>query len=383
MARYVRRVFDEGPIDSDSEFVAPDGCDRQRETYVINETPGRRKQLQLQVVREAGNVREILLQKVPAEGRDGKLETLLKLGRTDSMRLINTIAALPAFIPGDDGEVNRYHDSALRSLASGQDQFRSLYDQNPEAFRALIEADHSARDVVAIAHRRQVVKRFRALVDSPDAFAEAEMDSPGNGPEAVWQSFFEANPWVLGVGLSGQLLTSWSSSRLEQVVSGFSIDGPGKRADGLLRTNGKIRSLVFAEFKHHNTTLVSKEYRPGCWSPSPELVGGVVQAQQTVQAALKEIGDELRERDAEGFETGETTYLVRPRSFLVVGNLGQLRAEAGVHPAKLRSFELFRRSLGEPDIITFDELLARAEAQVEASLELEENPLVRAPASEA
>jgi len=37
----------------------------------------------------------------------------------------------------------------------------------------------------------------------------------------------------------------------------------------------------------------------------------------------------------------------------------------GVHRAKYESFELYRRNLYEPEIITFDELLARAEWHVE------------------
>lgn len=57
--------------------------------------------------------------------------------------------------------------------------------------------------------------------------------------------------------------------------------------------------------------------------------------------------------------------MVRPRSFLILGNLEQLHAPEGVHVAKFESFELYRRNLYEPEIITFDELLARAEWHVE------------------
>lgn len=47
-----------------------------------------------------------------------------------------------------------------------------------------------------------------------------------------------------------------------------------------------------------------------------------------------------------------------------MGNLDQLRGEAGVHRAKYEPFELYRRNLYEPEVITFDELLARAEWHV-------------------
>jgi hypothetical protein len=73
----------------------------------------------------------------------------------------------------------------------------------------------------------------------------------------VWKRLSEENPWILGVSLAGQLLAAWSHEKHEQVVAGSSISGPGKRADALLRTAGRIKSLVFAEFKTHKTELLA------------------------------------------------------------------------------------------------------------------------------
>jgi hypothetical protein len=225
-----------------------------------------------------------------------------------------------------------------------------------------------ARDVVAIAHRQAVVERFRRLLEEPRFFSEAAQEF--GGKEAVWQNLLEENQWILGVSLAGQVLTNWNEEKLEQVVAGFSISGPGKRTDALMQTSGKIKALVFVEIKHHQTDLLDKkeykkEYRPGAWAPSSELSGGVTQIQQTVRLAVRQIGERLPETDESGAETGEHTYLIRPRSFLILGNLEQLRGPGGVHRAKYESFELYRRNLYEPEIITFDELLARAEWHVE------------------
>jgi hypothetical protein len=126
--------------------------------------------------------------------------------------------------------------------------------------------------------------------------------------------------------------------------------------------------MVFAEIKHHQTALLcGSEYRSGCWAPSAELVGGVTQIQQTVHKAQKQIEGRLSDLNEDGSETGEHTYLVRPRSFLIVGNLLQLRGATGVHQAKYQSFELYRRNLYEPEVLTFDELLARAEWHLESA----------------
>jgi hypothetical protein len=236
-----------------------------------------------------------------------------------------------------------------------------LYERDPERIRELIRSDASAQDVVALAHRRAVVQRFHELLTDPEAFADIQRETRG-GREAVWQEFLEANPWILGVSLSGQLLTSWDPHRLEQVVAGSSITGAGKRVDALLETSGRIRSLVFAEIKHHETDLLAgAEYRSGCWAPSADLVGAVTQAQQTVDIAVRAIGTQLRDIDEGGAETDEAVQVVRPRSFVIAGQLDQLRGATGIHTAKHRSFELYRRNLYEPEIVTYDELLARAE----------------------
>ena len=123
--------------------------------------------------------------------------------------------------------------------------------------------------------------------------------------------------------------------------------------------------MVFAEIKHHDTDLLCHtRYRSGCWAPSEDLAGGVTQVQQTVELARREIGEALRDRAPDGSYTGEETYLLRPRSFLILGHLDQLRGSGGVHPEQFSSFEFFRRNLYEPEILTFDELLARAEWHV-------------------
>jgi len=69
-----------------------------------------------------------------------------------------------------------------------------------------------------------------------------------------------------------------------------------------------------------------------------------------------------------GYTPGSTKYVLN-RPFVpdrwsltqVTGNRG------GPIPDNVRSFELFRRSLYEPEVITFDELVARAEWHIEAA----------------
>ncbi|MFZ1411702.1 MAG: Shedu anti-phage system protein SduA domain-containing protein, partial [Micropruina sp.] len=70
---------------------------------------------------------------------------------------------------------------------------------------------------------------------------------------------------------------------MEQVTTGANIITAGKRIDALLQTNGLVRSLAFAEIKHHRTALLANSsYRSAAWGPSNELAGALVPVQHTV-----------------------------------------------------------------------------------------------------
>jgi len=353
-ARFVHKVFDPA-----GETVARfDGTE-----WTLGETPKGRYQFKLLIAREAGRIKELWIQRVPPAGSPGRVKVLLNLRGPEAEHLVELLRTLE-FIPIDGDTSVRVDDALVRDLFSNPEGMLSLYRRDPGRFRRLIAADESAPDVVATAHRNAELIRFRRLLEDDDYFDEQTQHTAHHRPEDVWQDFFEKNPWMLGVSLSGQLLTSWSSTRLEQVVAGHSIAGAGKRTDALLRTNGRIRSMVFAEFKTHRTPLMASKYRSGCWPPSDDLVAGVAQVHGTVHRAVAEIGDRLPDVATDGSEVpGEFTYLVRPRSYLIIGQLAQLVGMAGGHHEdRIRSFELYRRHLIEPEVVTFDELLAKAEA---------------------
>lgn len=358
-ARYVHRVFDEVMTEDDEDW--------EWETHVVFETPGGRKQLEVQVARSAGAVRKIRIQKVPTSGDMTKLEPVLELNREQSARLLDTLRALES-IPIEGESTVRVDDDLLRQVFEDPNAFGAVYERNPEVFRKLIESDASARDVLALSRRRQVVATMRTWLEDPTAFDVAKAEAGGS--EKAWQRLLEDNPWILGVGLSGQLLTAWRTGDLEQTVVGRSIKGVGKRVDALMRTEGVVRSLAFAEIKHHRTELLAEEYRSGCWRPSDEIAGAVVQIQQTVHLAVRDLGfDSMQDQAADGSMLDTTTFVLRPRCYVIAGHSDQLAGESGrLVPDKVRSFELFRRNLHEPEILTFDELLARAEWHVQLAM---------------
>jgi len=332
--------------------------------WLVSETPAGRYQIKLLIARCAGNVKEMWIQRIPTSGR-GDAVNLLNLQQPDIGRLLELLRIIDVIPPEGDTSV-RVDDSLIQDLFRSPEALVSMYRKEPEKLRQLIEDDATSQDVIALAWRREAVDRFRMMLNNSTYFDT--LTSHTGSAEKVWQEFFEENPWILGVSLASQLLTKWSDERLEQVVAGYSIAGPGKRADALMRTAGRIRSMVFVEIKTHRTPLLATEYRRGCWSASREVMGGIAQSQATVHSAVASIGDRIIGRALDGSEIpNDYTYLIRPRSVLLVGELGQLQGSAGGdHEEKIRSFELFRRSILQPEVITFDELLARAEFMVES-----------------
>jgi Domain of unknown function (DUF4263) len=67
----------------------------------------------------------------------------------------------------------------------------------------------------------------------------------------------------------------------------------------------------------------------------------------------------------------DRVQVCRPRSILVVGSLQQFQRNGDLHRAMYESFERFRRSVRDPEIVTFDEMYERASAMVALIAEAE------------
>lgn len=353
-ARFISKVFD---VEHETEL------DAEAENWTVRSSPKGRVQLKMLVVRTAGTVKQLLVYKLVTK-RAGRptSEVLLDLYGEDARRLIELIANLSR-IPIEGGETVRIDDSLLQDLLGDPTSLTALYDRDPERFRQLISDDQAAQDVIAVAARRSQVEKFEHLLWDTEYFEDQR--ARHGGSEAVWQHFFEENPWIFGCTLTAQFLTSWDAHKLEQVVAGGSIGFTAKRADAVMRTAGRVRSMVFAEIKPHTAQLLQATkdpYRSGCWAPHPDLAGGVAQVQGTVQLATEQLGVRLASTNKDGSDIpGDFTYLYQPRSFLVIGHLDQLKGGGGGdHIDKVRSFELYRRYLSHPEVVTFDELLERA-----------------------
>jgi len=256
-------------------------------------------------------------------------------------------------------------DEELRKIALTTHQAKSLVAGNEELFTEVIRNSITKKDIVAIGYRKKQLEVFRKLLEDEEYFSSAK-EAKGCTDEGLWQKFFEKNSWIFGYGLDYIYSSGLDDKRLEQVVRGYHVAQSGKRVDALLKTKALASNLCFVEIKTHKTPLLdNKPYRAGCWSVSGELAGATAQIQGTVSYAFETIFGKLEISDSEGFLTGEEVFNFHPKSFVIIGSLSQFFGEHGVNQEQLRSFELYRKNLNQPEIITFDEIYERAKHIVE------------------
>jgi len=211
---------------------------------------------------------------------------------------------------------------------------RRIADRDPEALElAALQARHN--------QHTQALEEFRIQLEA------------GTWTERDWEAFFKANDWIFGYGLSYQFL---SELQAQPNYGGTAVSGRGaQKGDHLRTTSGQARFTVLVEVKTPQAPLVlDKEYRNGVHVLGADVTGGASQLQVNARMWAQEGSRSEANRGLED----EDIYTVDPKSILVVGNLATLKGQQA--RAKRQTFELFRRSLHNPEILTFDELYERA-----------------------
>lgn len=194
--------------------------------------------------------------------------------------------------------------------------------------------------------------------------------------EGDWQKFFQTNTWIFGSGLAYQFL---DTVQAQPHYGGTTVTGRGgQRGDFLMATRAEVKFTVLVEIKRPDTPLLKpissdeKPYRDKVYAASEELAGGVAQIQSNCRTWVTEGSRSPESR--EWF--GDDVHTYEPKAIFVIGNTAELNEGSREQPAmhKRASFELFRRNLRTPEIVTFDELLERARFVVATERETDLEP---------
>lgn len=193
-----------------------------------------------------------------------------------------------------------------------------------------------------LARRKEAVDEFRDELNA------------GRWREKDWQSFFEREDWIFGHGLLYQFV---HVLQREILVGGKEMTNRGGQvADFSIRTIGTSLSFIaLVDIKTPAAKLISPhQCRNGAHAIDSDLAEAVAQILGNCDVWTREgsgQADNVRRSEKEGWRTAQ------PRGIIVLGDSKSLPNDDA-----RQSFELFRRHLHGIEILTFDELLLRADA---------------------
>ncbi|MGP9790986.1 Shedu immune nuclease family protein [Roseinatronobacter sp. NSM] len=315
---------------------------------VLHETTTGIQQIKARFIEDGRGITHLHIQKWSTKSGNPIGEQVVLYGEQIS-RLIDFLDSIRLLeIPGP--AKFSPNETDLRLVSMPDAAAIKLLEDRPELVTEFARSRITTEDVVALAYRRDQLGAFAQMLDRGFELGEDE-----------WQKFFERNQWIFGYGLSYIFTTGLDGRRLQQTIRGSSLVAPGKIPDGIMKSRAAVSALCLVEIKKSSTELLrASQYRSGTWAPSTELSGAVAQCQESLRAAADALDTHHRFTDDQGNPTGEELMSVQPRSFLVVGSLGQFQTANGINSARYQAFEGFRRNLRQPEILTFDELYERA-----------------------
>ena len=231
-------------------------------------------------------------------------------------------------------------DAALRESLFTEEgastAFASWIAEHPtdaaNAFNAVESGDLAALDAAAGIARLQ-----RFLAEWHEHRENAE--------EEAWQQLLTRESWALG-----QLFGSpFVIVRGKAYVGGKTFENQEGRIADFLYRNLLTGNVLIVEIKTPVSALLGSSYRAQVFPPSTELLGAVTQVLDQRQLLIE------NHRALGLEEAGAVPF--HPRAVVLIGDLERQQ----INGDKRRSFELFRNELAGVEVVTFDELAAKAE----------------------
>ena len=236
-------------------------------------------------------------------------------------------------------------DAADRNLI---EQVCSMNSAEKTALLSALGKTLSSEDINVLLGRRTALEEFEAAMQTAE------------WPEARWQEFFERQPWVFGYGLDYRVMRLFDR---EMTVSTGGADNRERSVIDFLMQFTDYTALV--EIKRPDTPIFKAvrggESRAGTHAFSDRFTGAVSQI-------LEQKADWLNfaESGKHFSRDGTTPLTARTRNaktILVIGSRDEFARAPTNRDRQIMqdTFELYRQDLRSIEIITFDELLERAQ----------------------
>ncbi|MGM5679808.1 Shedu anti-phage system protein SduA domain-containing protein [Citrobacter koseri] len=168
-----------------------------------------------------------------------------------------------------------------------------------------------------------------------------------NASEEFWQTLLQKCPAVLSQIFPQSMFQLGSKC----YVGGKSINNSGGNLVDFIYASRLTGNIVLVEIKTPKTILLGKRYRTNAYSISEELSGAFVQVLNYKDQLMKEY---FKLSEGNG---GDSFLAFNPKCLIVIGTLeSELKDNS-----QYKSFELFRNSMTNVEIVTYDELFQKAQ----------------------
>jgi hypothetical protein len=228
---------------------------------------------------------------------------------------------------------------AREAIANGQAARAAWAAAYAERVRSMMVFKESLEEVVWMGSS---AKRLIDILGTWDGHRQ-------NADEEFWQLTFNENSYVLSQVFAVPMLFL----KEKAYVGGMTLERSDSRFVDYVYSAESSREAILIEIKTPTTPLLASEYR-GNRPPSRELAGSVVQV-LNYRAELTRNLHSLTDK------TDIKLRAFTPRCAIIIGNAA---AELNDENSR-RSFELFRTSLKDVEVITYDELFRKVEILAE------------------
>lgn len=210
------------------------------------------------------------------------------------------------------------------------------------------EQDSGALSNILRTDDGQAVINFDAAIGAArlEQFIADARSSLQNSDESFWQDLLNRNSWAISQIYAHPIVIL----REKAYVGGKSIDNSGGTIVDFLYNNPLTHNALVVEIKTPTAILMKSDpYRNQVYSPSSELSGATQQI-LTARHTLVSDFNTLSRADNSGLQ------VFSPKALLIIGTL-----PAESDSEKRRSFEIYRNCLVGIEIVTFDEIISKAQ----------------------
>ncbi|MBA2334328.1 MAG: DUF4263 domain-containing protein [Blastocatellia bacterium] len=197
----------------------------------------------------------------------------------------------------------------------------------------------SAKETIDVVYIETILQEFESLIGQ-----RTDTDTL----EEKWHEFFRENSWIFSQLFAFPMVLFEDKA----YVGGKTISDAGGKVADFIYKNDFSENVAIIEIKTHKKLLMdSRSYRgKDVFAISKELSGSINQ--------VLDQRDNLQKEFHSLSSGGSRFKSFNSKCFVLIGSISALSSE------QLRSFELFRNSNKDVEIVTFDELLQKIKAMI-------------------